>query len=95
MNEIPSTEIYKGEYYYQRSCAQQALDFDEFLLQIPEDADDLRAALRKANANAAARDPRFILDPESLKELKEANPDIYQQLLPPYQKFISKKAGIE
>lgn len=93
MSEIPP-EAYEEEYYYQALVRQQGEDFRDLLSRFPEDDEEVRQALKSANAVAAARDPSRVLSPDKLSDIKDREPDVFARISPVYSKFLEEKAGL-
>ena len=94
MSETPQPKDYQREYFYQLKLAEQGKSFDELLSRFPAEDEEVTQALRIANAQAAARDPSFVLNRDALRDLKDKRPDIYSRIAPVYSGFLKEKAGL-
>lgn len=93
----PSPETYRQEYYYMLALQRQQRDFGELLQRFPADqfSPEVLTALSHAHSVASARDPSHILDPDTMRDMRQTTPETFTRISPVYQEFLAEKAGLK
>lgn len=91
----PDRQTFEREYFYQQTVERQGKAFDELLSRFPQDNEDIIRALRAAHADATVHDPSLVLSPDKLREIKEKQPRLFDQIKPVYQEFLEEKIGLK
>lgn len=94
MAETESPEAIKYHLQYLRLLQQQTESFNELMTRFDKGDSKILEFLNKASGIAAARNPRFVLEPELVTSLRKENPSLYAKIEPIYTTFLKEKAGL-
>ena len=94
MPEPETPEAFRHHLQYLELVKQQNQAFGELLSRFGEPEPQTTEFLHKASGIAAARNPRFVLDPEEVSTLRAKNPALFFKIQPVYEEFLKDKAGL-
>lgn len=94
MLEPETPEAIQHHLQYLELLKQQNQSFVELLGRFDELDSQTSEFLHKASGVAAARNPRFVLDPEAVSTLRIQNPSLFSKIQPVYEGFLKEKAGL-
>lgn len=94
MPEPETPEAIRSHLLYLELLQRQNKQYHELLNRFGTIDLEITEFLNRASSVAAARDPRFILNPELVVDLRKKDPTLYSKLEPTYTKFLKEKAGL-